>query len=39
MASQLFLRIIPIFEGQSEPAMEENAWSVWDLFAALVENV
>jgi len=28
-----------MFEGQSEPAMGENAWSVWDLFVALVKKV
>jgi len=24
-------------KGQSEPAMEENAWSLWVLFVALVK--
>jgi hypothetical protein len=26
-------------KGQSGPAMEENAWSVWDLSVALVERM
>jgi len=25
-------------KGQSEPAMEENAWSLWVLFVALVKE-
>jgi len=26
-------------KGQSEPAMGENAWSVWVLFVALVKGI
>ena len=36
MAQRLFWRVIPSYlKGQSEPAMGENAWSVWVLFVAL----